>query len=81
MLLAGLATMLVFISNPSMKYLLYAALPREHQTWITFGILLFEESRFIIVIASVGTPILILQVLSFELVRNKLELLIHSMKR
>ena len=75
------AVLLALISNPSMKYLLYASLQQEHQTWINFVILIFEEWRYIVFLGSVDVPIFILQVMSFELVGHKLQLLIDSMQR
>ena len=80
-LLSILTVMLTLIFNPSIKYMLYAAIPLEHQTIITFGILLFEELRMLIAGVSMMIPILTAQVLSFDLVRNKLQQLIDSMQR
>ena len=79
--LAAGAMLLALMCYPSMKLLLYAALPKEHQTWITFGILILEELRYLIVACAIGIPVWILQVISFDLVGNKLTLLMDSMQR
>ena len=64
-----------------MRLLLYAALPYHLQNWATFGLCLLEEIRFMLIFIATVTPVLQVQVISFDLVTNQLQLLMQSIKR
>ena len=75
---AAIAMVLIFY--PSMKLTLYASLPKEYQTWLTFGIILLEETRYLILFVCIGIPVWTLQVISFSLINSRLQLMINSMQ-
>ena len=67
-----------FIYDSSMRILLYSALPERYQGWLTFMALFVEEIRMLLMCASVGVPVLQLQVLSFAKVNAYLEGILNS---
>ena len=73
--------MLALMCNPSMKYLLYATLPKERQMWATFGILLLEELRYLTVICALAALVWLLQVIAIDLATNQLQLVLEFMQR
>ena len=82
MLAASIVAMiLAFICYPSLDLLLYNAPPMEYQTPLTFAILLLEELRYLIFCSYVEIQVFTLQVVSFDLVKVHLQLLINSMQR
>ena len=75
------AIMIMFMWNPSMKLQLYAHIPQAYQTWPVFSLLLLEELRVLVVGLCSAIPAWVLQIVSIELVNNKLQQLICSMNR
>ena len=62
-----------FIIDPTMKVLLYSALPEGFKNDYSFWICFLEEMRFLLVCAGMCVPTWQLQVISFELVSTSLE--------
>ena len=79
MLLCGVALIGVcYAYDPTLRLLLYAALPGGYQCWQTFTICLVEEMRLVLMCVGVGVPVLQLQVISFDQVNADLEAVITS---
>ena len=76
--LAILVVGAAMVYDPSMKLLLYAALPTHLQNQTSFGLCLLEEIRFLVVITETATPVWQLQVISFDLVSNQLRPLMQK---
>ena len=70
--------LLTFVYDPSITFLLYSALPRRYQFWLTFCACLMEEFRFVLFIIGIIVPIWQLQVMAFEDINRKLKELINS---
>ena len=74
-----LAVAIVFactIYDPTMKLLLYAALPEKYQTWLSFSVCLLEEIRFMSILVGLAIPTLQIQIIAFEDVEKALQALI-----
>ena len=67
-----------YISDPSMPVLLYSGLPKSYQSWLTFVVLFVQEMRLLLTLGSVFTPVIQLQVLSFDAVIAHLEGIANS---
>ena len=67
-----------FIFDPTLKLLLYSALPESYQNWLTFMTCFVEEMRFTLMFIGVIVPVLQLQVISFDLITIHLEASISS---
>ena len=61
------------INDPEITMLLYSALPKLYQNWLTFWFCFSEEMRFLSIILGVGIPALQCQLIAFDLLNNKLE--------
>ena len=80
-MLAALVVSATMVYDPTMRLLLYAALPPRLQNWATFGLCLLEEIRFLLVMTSVAIPIWQVQVISFDLVCNQLRLVTQGLEK
>ena len=67
-----------YIYDPSLRLLLYFELPERYQSWLTFTVCFVEEIRFFLVVFGVGSPMLQLQVISFDQVNTHLETIMFS---
>ena len=67
------------IYDPTMKLLLYSALPERYQNWLSFGILWVEELRLMIFGSGIGVPVWQLQIIAFDTVNNNLQAMMDSM--
>ena len=64
-----------FIYDPTMTAVLYSALPKCYKNRLTFWICFVEEMRFLLMLAAISVPTWQLQVIAFDLVNMKLDLL------
>ena len=79
-----LAIMLVGICavyDPTMKMLLYNALPNSYQNWLTFWLCYMEEMRFLAMIVAVNAPAWQCQIIAFDLVNHDLEAITEAIMR
>ena len=67
-----------YIHDPTMRLLLYSALPESYQTRLCFGICFMEEMRFVLVMVGVAVPVLQLQVISLDLINTYLQMVLSS---
>ena len=67
-----------FLYDPTLKLLLYSAIPERYQNWLSFGICYLEEARFILIQAGLEIPVCQLQLTTFEDINMNLTPLIHS---
>ena len=67
-----------YVYDPTLRLLLYSALPERHQNWLTFLICFVEEMRLVSIIAGIGVAVLEIQINTFEEVTNHLEANIMS---
>ena len=67
-----------YIYDPTLRLLLYSALPERYQNWLTFTMCLAEEIRLLLICSGVVVPVLQLQVISFDKVNVELEAIISS---
>ena len=65
-----------FILDPTMRLLLYSAIPASHQIWWSFGLCLGEEIRLLGFCTAIVTSVWQLQVVAFDLISNTLESLL-----
>ena len=70
-----------YVYDPSMRLLLFTALPSHLQNWATFGLCLLEEVRFLLMFLIIGVPILQAQVITIDLVSSRLQILIRKMEK
>ena len=68
-----------FIYEPTMQLLLYSALPDRQKNWFWMVLCLVEEMRFLLIFEGLVVPTWQLQVIAFDLIRNKLTLLAQSL--
>ena len=74
MVMAGVVTILAcFTYDPTMKYLLYKALPETRKNWITFGVCLLEETRLLLIDSGLVITVFQVQVIAFDLVKGNAE--------
>ena len=74
MIMAGVVTILAcFTYDPTMKYLLYNALPETRKNWITFWICMLEEIRVLLVDSGLVISVFQVQVIAFDLVKSDAE--------
>ena len=66
------------VYDPTMKLLLYAAVPENYQTWPLFGICLVEEIHLLVVFAGLAVPTLQVQIIAFQDVHKPLQDLVES---
>lgn len=79
LILLVVAVMIVcMIYDPTMKLLIFAALPESYQNWLTFAICLVEEARFLMICAGLGAPSWQLQIVAFQDINEELGALIQS---
>ena len=78
-LLAVLVIGACYALDPTMKLLLYSALPARYQNCLTFAICLLEEIRILGIFAGTVTPVFQSQIIAFDLVSDNLECLTESM--
>ena len=69
------------VYDPSMRLLVYSALPNCLQHWTTFGLFIIEEARLMLTIITIGIPIFQLWVISFDLVSHKLRLIVRRIQK
>ena len=69
------------VYDPTMRLLLYSALPESYQSWLLFGICFVEELRFMLMMISIAIPVWQMQVMSFDLVNTALEVIGRSKLR
>ena len=69
-----------FIYDPTMQLLLYSGLPTEHQNWLSFAVCFVEEMRFIFTFQGIAIPVFQVQVISFDLINQTLQLLLDSLE-
>ena len=55
-----------FVYDPTVKLLLYSALPESYQNWVWFGTCYLEEVRFLLVLVGIEVPLWQLQLIAFE---------------
>ena len=67
-----------YIYDPTLRLLLYSALPERYQSWPAFTACLLEEMRLLFFCAAIAIPVLQLQVISFDLVNTQLEAIVNS---
>ena len=64
-----------FIYDPTMRVLLYSALPECYKNRLSFWICFVEEMNFLLMFAGLAIPIWQMQVISFDLVKRNLDIL------
>ena len=62
-----------FINDPTMKLLLYSALPLNCRNWLSFGLCFLEDMRLVIICAGMLLSTWQFQVIAFQTVSNVLE--------
>ena len=72
-LVAGFFIGACYVYDPTLRLLLYSALPGRYQNWLTFVMCLVEEMRLLLIFYGVGVPVTQSQVLSFNMVSTHLE--------
>ena len=70
-----------FVYDPTMKLLLYSALPDNQKNWHSFLLCFVEEMRFIFIYKGLAIPAWQLQVIAFDLINKNLELLLESLEK
>ena len=70
-----------YVYDPSMRLLLYSALPSRLQNWATFGLCLLEEIRFVLICVATGGPMFLLHTISFELICTQLRLTMRKIEK
>ena len=75
---AVLVIVVCMIYDPTMKLLLYAALPEAYQNWLSFSMLLVEEVRFLLVFLGLAVPAWQLQIIAIQDVHKALQFLVDS---
>ena len=73
-----IATGASYIYDPTLRLLLYSALPGRYQNWLTFLVCFVEEIRLVVVMAGLGVTLLQVQVISFDLVSAHLQTRINA---
>ena len=61
------------VYEPTMKMLLYAAVPAPYQNSLTFWICFAEEMRFLVICIGIAIPTFQRQVIAFDLINTNLE--------
>ena len=69
-----------YVLDPTMKQLVYTALPASYQNWLSFVVCLMEEIRILGIIAGTVTPVVQSQIIAFGLVTDDLQCRTESMK-
>ena len=64
-----------FIYDPTMRSLLYSALPECLKNRLSFWICFAEEMRFLLIFAGIVAPTWQVQVIAFDLVNNRLNII------
>ena len=67
-----------FIYDPTMRCLLYSALPECLKNRLSFWICFAEEMRFLLMFAGIFVPTWQLQVIAFDLVNSRLNLIVDA---
>ena len=63
------------VYDPTMKLLLYVMLPESYRTWPWFCGCLIAEAYFVLMLPILAVPVWQVQVMAFELVNSKLEII------
>ena len=71
--IAAITVVACVVYDPSMKLLLYSAIPEQCQNWLSFLICLTEELRLLCMYAVLVVPTWQIQVMSFDLLNRELE--------
>ena len=70
----------ICLYDPTIKLLVYAALPEKYQNWLSLGLCLLEEFRiWSIALGVIGTTWQV-QVISFDLVNEQLITMLRSLR-
>ena len=69
------------VNDPTMKMLLYDALPKSYQNGVTFWLCYMEEIRLLAMIVAVNVPAWQCQVIAFDLVNHDVEEIIGDTRR
>ena len=78
-LLAAVMVGACYLYDPTMRLLLYSALPGSYQNWWIFTILWVEEVRLLILASGTVVPVWQLQIIAFDLIHHSLQSLTNSM--
>ena len=70
-----------FIYDPTMRLLLYSALPDCWKTRLSFWICFAEDSRLMLMLTGITVPTWQLQAIAFDLVNNRLDMLADTAMR
>ena len=62
-----------YLYYPTMRLLLYSALPPSYQNWWIFTILWMEEMRLLILALGTVVPVWQLQIIAFNLIHSSLQ--------
>ena len=71
-LMAAVTVGACYLYDPTMKQLLYSALPESYKNWVSFGILWTEEVRLTLFATGLAIPVWQVQILAFDLATEKL---------
>ena len=78
-LVSGVAVLGCYVYDPSMKLLLYAAVPAAYQNWLSFCVCYVAEIQHLMMLIGTGLSTWQLQVMSFDLVTHKLESIVEEL--
>ena len=70
-----------FLYDPTLRLLLYSAVPERHQNWLTFFVCFVEEMHMMLIFAGTAVPMWQLQVICFDQVTDHMEAIISSVMR
>ena len=65
------------VYDPTMKMLLYTALPEKYKNRLSFGICILAELRFLIIITGLAVPTLQRQIVAFQDLDQALQALVN----
>ena len=77
---AVLAIGACYALDPTMKLLLYSALPAGYQNGLSFGICLAEDVRLPGIFTAITTPVFQVHIIAFDLISDSLRRVIKSME-
>ena len=69
-----------YVYEPSMRLLLYAAVPVDYQNWLSFGLCFIVEIQYLAILVVTEASTWQLQVISFDLITHKLGGILEHMK-
>ena len=76
--LSTLIVLACILYDPTMKFVLYAALPRKFQNWLSFIICSMEETRFLYMFAAITIPMWQVQLVAFAMINSRLEKIVDA---